>query len=131
MKKKSSPAAQQRSIVDDYTDLKKAQIAIANGLVLIDKNIHFFNRMLPPDKRAIIVQQLKNTEHQLTQGTATLREVLALIQPYILSDTELQEQQAQYNAECTAARKEKEAKMTPEERQAKKERKRAYRKRNR
>ena len=117
---KSSPNAQQRSIREDYADLKKALMDIASGLVAIDKNIHFFNRMVPPKKRAIIVQQLKNTEHQLQQGTATLREVLSLIEPYILTETELQEAQAEHNAKCTAARKEKEAAMTPEERAARK-----------
>ena len=130
---KSSPNAQQRSINKDYQDLKNALIDIASGLVAIDRNIHYFTKFVPPEERKRIVQHLRNCEHQTQLGTQHLREALSIIEPYILSDTDLTKAQAQYNADCTAARVEKEKMMTEEEirqkKEAKAKRRREYRKR--
>ena len=130
---KSSPNAQQRAIKKDYDDLKNALIDIASGLVAIDRNIHYFTRFLPPEERTRIVQYLRNCEHQIQLGTSHLRSALDTMQPYILSDTDLTQAQAQYNLDCAAKREEKEAMMTEEEirqkKEAKAKRRREYRKR--
>ena len=125
---KSSPNAQQRAIRDDYTDLKNALIDIASGLVAIDKNIHYFTKFLPPEERKRVIQHLRNCEHQIQLGTGHLRETLAIIEPHLLSETDLIAAQAMHNAECTAAREEKERGITEEELRQKKEEKKARRK---
>jgi len=129
---KSSPNAQQRAIRDDYTDLKDALIDIARGLVAIDKNIHYFTKFLPPQEREIVIKQLRMCEHQIQLGTGHLRECLAIIEPHLLSETELTTAQAKHNADATAARVEKERGLTEEELRQKKEaskaRRKAYRK---
>ena len=129
---KSSPNAQQRAIRDDYTDLKNALIDIASGLVAIDKNIHYFTKFLPKEEREVVIKQLRMCEHQIQLGTAHLRESLQIIEPHLLTETELSTAQAQHNAECKAVREDKERSMTEEELRQKKEaskaRRKAYRK---
>ena len=129
---KSSPNAQQRAIQKDYVDLKNALISIATGLVAIDRNIHYFTKFLPPEERKRIVQHLRNCEHQIQLGTEHLREAINTIEPHVLTPQELELKQAEYNAECTAARIEKEKLMTEEEirqkKEAKAKRRREYRK---
>ena len=100
---KSSPNAQQRAIKDDYEDLKRALFNIASGQVAIDKNIHYFTKFLPPEERTRVIQHLRNCEHQIQLGTAHLRESLQIIEPHLLSETDLIAAQAMHNAECTAS----------------------------
>ena len=131
-KSTTAPVAQQRAIQRDYDDIKSALINTASAIVLIDKNLNFFTKFIPPTERAIIMQELHKCNHQAQLVTASLREVLKLIDTHLLSQSELQLNQDKHNAKIRAKKEAKLNKMTEEEREAHKKasakRRKEYRK---
>ena len=131
-KSTTAPVAQQRAIQRDYDDIKSALINTASAIVLIDRNITFFTKFIPPTERALIMQSLKNCDHQLQVATAAMREVLEMIDPYLYNDEDLQEKQDKHNSKLRAKKEAKLNALTPEEREAHKvasaKRRKEYRK---